>query len=174
MGARWGVLHPFDRSICLFFFFLSLFAFSWTICYKCLMRTFCLDSLLWPDNSLPLGTAGSGRVGLWLATAARHKDLRKGSIILTKPLTSSTSVYVSNSSYPSNLSPCPSFLLAWVIDFSPFIQICSRKVHKTTRSMLKTTGGYSLLTGGSEMWHSSWNLVNLDWYLYDSRFLRKD
>lgn len=63
IGVRSGVLYPFDRSISLFFFFLSLFAFGWTICYKCLMRTFCLDSLLWPDNSPPLGTVGSGRVG---------------------------------------------------------------------------------------------------------------
>jgi hypothetical protein len=63
IGVRSSVLYPFDRSISLFFFFLSLFAFGWTICYKCLMRTFCLDSLLWPDNSLPLGTARAAGVG---------------------------------------------------------------------------------------------------------------
>jgi len=83
------------------------------------MRTFCLDSLCGQITYSPWEP--QGRVGLWLATAARYRDLRKASIILTKPLTSCTSVYVSNSSYPSNLSPYPSFLLVWVIDLSPFI-----------------------------------------------------
>jgi len=83
------------------------------------MRTFCLDSLCGQITYSPWEP--QGRVGLWLATTARYRDLRKASIILTKPLTSSTSVYVSNSSYPSNLSPYPSFLLVWVIDLSPFI-----------------------------------------------------
>jgi len=83
------------------------------------MRTFCLDSLCGQITYSPWEP--QGRIWLWLATAARYRDLRKASIILTKPLTSSTSVYVSNSSYPSNLSPCPSFLFVWVIDLSPFI-----------------------------------------------------